>query len=326
MGRGQKQGRYLAVDLGGTNVRVALADSDAVLIARLQQPTALALGPSGIVEQMASMSEHLLADADLPLMAICGLGVAVPGPIDEPRGAVLGPPNLPGWDEVFLGAMLRARLGIDAVLANDANAAALGEWAFGAGKGTGTMVYLTVSTGIGGGVIADGRLLRGRDGDAVEIGHMCIDPHGPRCGCGSPGCLEAFASGTSIARRFQELIGSGEESRLVAELGGRPVTAADVARAALGGDALALSVMLWASEALGVGVANCVNIFNPETVVLGGGVTQVGALLFETVRAVVNRFALPALSRGVRIVPSALQDDAGLVGAAVLARESSALS
>lgn len=311
--------RYLAVDLGGTNVRVALTDQDGAVLAKAQEPTTLSSGPSGITDQMVAMASGLLRDQGPRPGVVRRIGVASPGPIDSPRGLVLGPPNLPGWDEVPLAAMLTARMGVPALLVNDANAAALGEWAFGAGKGTGTMVYLTVSTGIGGGVVADGRLLQGSHGDAAEIGHMIIDPHGPRCGCGAPGCLEALASGTAIARRFRELRQAGERSGLVPDAPEGPHTATDVGRAALAGDELALAVITWAAQALGIGVANCINIFNPEMVILGGGVTNVGDLLLDTVREVAGRYALPALRPGVRIVRSKLGDDAGLLGAALLA-------
>ena len=178
------------------------------------------------------------------------------------------------------------------------------------------MVYLTISTGIGGGVVVDGRVLEGASGTGGEIGHMTIDRHGPRCLCGNVGCLEILASGTSIARRFRERIAEGRQSSLAAA---HPVTAADIYDAARGGDALAAEVFRDAAEAVGIGVVNCVHIFNPELVVLGGGVTRAERLLFGPVNEMLSRYAMAVPRQEVRVVPAQLGDDAGLYGGLSLA-------
>jgi glucokinase len=180
-------------------------------------------------------------------------------------------------------------------------------------------VYLTVSTGIGGGVVVEGRLLEGASGTAGEIGHTTIDRHGPICKCGNIGCLEALASGTAIARRFKEALEAGGPSRASASFAGREPTAEDVARAAQSGDRLALSVFTDAAEAIGFGVVNCIHIFNPEVVAIGGGVTKAGSLLFDPINRIVDRYALAVPRKAVRVVGAEFGDDVGLVGAAAVA-------
>lgn len=303
--------RYLLVDLGGTQVRVAVAGADS-LLARTQERTDLANGPFGTERQIAGMAEKALGMAGADRSQIRRLVIATPGPLDPVRGLVVEPPNMPGWHEVAIKEDLERLIGVPVIPINDANAAGLGEFQFGAGKGTRHLVYLTISTGIGGGVVVDGRLLEGVSGTAGEIGHMTIDRHGPLCKCGNIGCLEMLASGTSIARRFRELLDDGGES-IVTRWTEAP-TADDVSRAAEEGDPLAASLFRDAAEAIGTGVVNCIHIFNPEMVVLGGGVTRAGELLFGPVRDMVARYALSIPRDAACVVPAALGDDAGLYG------------
>jgi glucokinase len=206
------------------------------------------------------------------------------------------------------------------MLINDANAAALGEFHAGAGVGTRNLVYLTVSTGIGGGVILEGSLMQGSSGSAAEIGHHTVDRHGPPCPCGSIGCLEALASGPSIALRFRQRLAE-EGQRSFAGRSLEQLTAADVSRAAAAGNTLAAAVWEDSMQALGFGVVNCIHIFNPDVIVLGGGVTQAGRQLFDPVMRIVDRYALPEPRAAVRIVPAALGEDAGLTGVAALAAQ-----
>jgi glucokinase len=205
-------------------------------------------------------------------------------------------------------------------LINDANAAALGEFHAGAGVGTRNLVYLTVSTGIGGGVIVNGSLMEGSSGSAAEIGHHTIDRHGLPCHCGSIGCLESIASGPSIALRFCRRLAGGDQS-ILAGIPRDEITAAAISRAAAHGDALAIAVWEDSMQALGFGVVNCIHIFNPDVIVLGGGVTLAGRQLFDPVMRIVDRYTLPEPRAAVRVVPAALGEDAGLTGAAALAAE-----
>ncbi len=306
--------RYLVVDLGGTHIRTAIASCDGRLLGRLDEPTPID-GPAAVIDRIVAMAAQSAQEAGTRVDHLVRAVVASPGPVDRERGIVFSPPNMPGWETVALGDALEPRLGLPVIIENDANVATLGEFRFGAARGTRYAVYMTISTGIGGGVVVDGTLLTGAGGTAGEIGHMTIDRHGPVCGCGNVGCLEASGSGTSIARRFREAVEMGRETTVA----GHKPTAAEIAEAAQRGDHLAREIFLDAADAIGTGVANAINLFNPDVVVLGGGVSKTGPLLFDTVEAVVARRALPAAGRSARVVPAALGDDVGLVGALAVA-------
>lgn len=310
----------IVVDLGGTQARVALADEAARLSHRTIEPTDHARGPESVVGQIVRLAESCLAAAALDWSAISRIAVASPGPLDRATGVVFAPPNMPGWGEVPLGAMLEQGTGVPVTVVNDADAAGLGEFRYGAGKGTRNLIYLTVSTGIGGGIIVDGELVAGSSGCAGEIGHMTVDLHGPRCNCGSVGCLEMLASGTAIARQFQERLAAGARSVLPAERGAQ-VSAREIIAAAREGDPLALEVFEAATTALGFGIVSCIHIFNPDVVVVGGGVSRAGPFLFDRLRTIVEHHTLPEPRAVVRVLPAALGEDAGLTGAAVVAAE-----
>jgi glucokinase len=238
--------------------------------------------------------------------------------MDPNAGVVLNAPNLPGWINVPLRSRLQEAVGVPVRIGNDANLAALGEWRYGAGQGVNHLIYLAISTGIGGGVISDGRLIVGWRGLGVEPGHMPMVEDGPLCGCGKRGHLEALASGTAIARRAAELLGEGQPSSLL--LHGSPVDAEAVSRAAESGDALGQRVLREAGEALGRALAGLVHIFNPQRIILGGGVARAGDIFWEPIRRTLQAEVMsPAFLEGVDLVPAALGDDAGLVGALVLA-------
>src|SRR5579883_2574637 len=208
-----------AVDLGGTKIFAAIVDEHGRIVASERRPTEAALGPDAVIERMVEALRTAAASADLRTEALHAIGVAAAGPVDAKRGMVTNPPNLPGWVEVPLVARVHAALGLPTVLENDANASAVGEHAFGAGRGADDMVYLTISTGIGAGIIIGGRLYAGASGAAGEVGHMTVLPDGPLCGCGRRGCLEAMASGTGIAREGAAAAGAGR-SALLAQLAG----------------------------------------------------------------------------------------------------------
>jgi glucokinase len=238
-----------------------------------------------------------------------GVGIGCGGPLDSEHGVLLAPLHLPGWEDVRVVELAQQALERPAVLDNDATAAAAGEHTYGAGRGTRNMVYLTISTGVGGGVVIDGRLYRGATGNGGELGHVTVDWHGRACrGCGRRGCLEAYASGTSIAERAQEAGMTG-------------VTAAEVAAAARDGDPVAVRVWEETCEALACGITSLANLFEPELVVVGGGVSRVGEQLLGPVRELVHAQVIEPPERTIGVVQAALGDSVGVVGAAAVAYE-----
>lgn len=303
----------VAIDMGGTRFRVALADPLGHFHHRKSYPTRPHDGRDVVISRIARAARDAIAPH--PLNNILAIGLGAPGPLDPRAGIIFTPPNLPDWVNVPLKAMLEEMLDLPVHVGNDANLAALGEHRFGAGKGMDDLVYLTVSTGIGSGIIAGGRLLLGQDGLAGEAGHMSI-AEGPQCKCGNYGCLEILASGTSIARIAGERIAAGEESA-IPMFTRSTLTAEAVVAAARAGDALAQDVMSRAANYLGVGVVNLVHLFNPRAVIIGGGVSQAGDMLFGPVRRAVAERAMPNF-RNVTIMPADLGDDVGLYGAVAL--------
>jgi glucokinase len=309
--------QLIAVDLGGTNMRVALFDGENPAPSQVNRvPTQAKQGPDVVIAQMIEAIEEI-SHGDAAKLRI---GVGAPGPLDPHTGVVLEAPNLPGWVDIPLQARLHDHFGCLVAIGNDANVAALGEWRHGAGRGTQNLIYLTISTGIGGGVICDGHLLLGAHGIAAELGHITVQPGGPVCGCGQRGHLEAVASGPAIARRAQTLLDGGAASSLADHSG--ELTAAVVGGAAQSGDPLARQVFDEAAGYLGQAMANFAHFFNPEIFILGGGVSQVGPLLFDPARAALERQIMhPSYLSDLRIEPAALGDDAGLIGAMTLAAD-----
>lgn len=311
----------VGVDLGGTNLVVGAVSVDgAARYGMRMVPTRADLGAEAVVALIAAQIELVIAETLAATRAtrrsILGVGIGSPGPLDRDRGIVIFTPNL-GWRDVPLRNRVQDATGLAATLDNDANCATLGEWWLGAAQGAQQVVGLTIGTGIGGGLILDGKLFHGASDVAGEIGHATIDSTGRRCKCGNYGCLEAYASGPAIAERAREALAGGEPSTMPAAVNGdlSGLTAAIVYAAATAGDQMALEVVRETARLLGVGVANLVNIFNPEVVVLAGGVTQAGDALFEPMRAEVRRRAFKPAVEACRIVPGALNGKAGVIGA-----------
>jgi glucokinase len=308
----------VAIDLGGSKIAAAIISPEYRILAREYHPTLASEGVDPVINRIARAVKQITATTGTTLSQTCGISIAAAGAIDHKRGMVTLSPNLPGWRDVPLGGIIQERLGSRTWLINDANAAALGEHYLGAGREVNDLIYLTVGTGIGGAIIIDGRLYTGTCGSAGEIGHMTIDTNGPRCECGNVGCLETLASGKAMAREAVRRIGSGEESSLTELVNGKiaNITAREVAIAARQGDPLAGSVINNAAVYLGVGMVNLVNIFNPEMIIIGGGLASMGDLLLNPARRVVRERAFPVSSAAVRIVITELGHDAGLLGAA----------
>lgn len=304
-------GPALAIDLGGTELRVGIVGRAGAVMAERRVRTEAAAGPAAVLRQMLAACAEIRAGVG----PLAGCGVAAPGPLDLERGVSLAPPTLHGWRDVPLRDLLREGLGLPVWLENDANAAALGELRFGAGRGLRHLVYVTVSTGIGGGVVVDGRLLHGNRGLAAEIGHMTIRADSPACSCGNRGCWEALASGTALDRRAAAVVASGAPTRMTALAHGAPVTARTALQAAQAGDAAALALLDDEAALLGEGIANLLHLYAPEIVVVGGGVSACMELMQSRLNAVVRARAMPPY-RDVVITGAALGRHAGLIGAA----------
>ena len=308
----------LAIDIGGTKLAAGIVDGSGSILARGEVPTLAAEGPERVLDRIVRLANDVLGAPGGSADAIQRIGIGCAGPVDRQAGLILNPPNLPGWVRVPLVERIEKALGRPAVLENDANAAALGEFRYGAGKGASSLVYLTVSTGIGGGIILDGKIWHGVKDGAGEVGHMTLLPDGPLCGCGNRGCLEALASGPAIARRAREALATERPSRL-REAG--DFTAADVVRLAQEGDALAAQVWDETVRYLGLGVAAIVTILAPGRVVIGGGVAKAGDFLFAPLRREVRRRVTLVAVESVPILPAALGPDVGILGAAAVALE-----
>lgn len=307
----------LGLDIGGTKLAAAVVAAGGSAHGVVVEPTRREEGWPAVVERLFALGRRAIAEAGLG--GVRAVGISCGGPLDTPAGLVLDPPNLPGWSRVPVGPLAAEAFGVPAVLRNDASAAALAEYRFGAGRGVDTMLYLTVSTGIGGGMVLGGALHAGAAGNGGEFGHVTVRGGDRRCLCGRLGCVEAYASGTSIAARARELLARKGARSSLAEL--PDVTAADVSAAAAAGDPLAGAVWETAVAALGSAVTDLVNALEPNVVVLGGGVTRSGAMLLDPVRDLVAREAMPPAAEAARIVLAGLGDLVGVVGAGTVAHD-----
>ena len=308
---------YVGIDLGGTQLRIAVADGRGRLRTILRRPTEAKRGRQHVIERIVAAVADVLIEDGTKAAAIRALGLSMPGPVDPAAGVVISPPNLPGFVNVPLNRILTRATGIPSYLHHDAHLAALGESLHGAARGASNLIYVTVSTGIGAGLILDGELYAGAHGIAGEVGHIVVQPGGPLCTCGNRGCVEAISSGTGIARAAREQARLEPASALHGIL---LPSAADVARAARAGDALALSLLEQAGEALGIAIGTLINLFNPELIVLGGSVLNSGTFLLRPMRRAIHASSWKASRRGLRVVRPALKGDAGLVGAVEFAR------
>lgn len=307
---------YIAVDIGGTQIRAALYGSEGLKPDRLARTNTKAPQdqPGSSLERLLELIASIWP-TDQEVAAIC---VAAPGPINPYTGMLLEAPNIPGWKDLPLRNHLQDRFKVPVVAGNDANLAGLGEWKFGAGQGHHNILYLTISTGIGGGIIVDDHLLLGARGLAAEVGHTIVVPEGPLCGCGQRGHLEALASGTAIARWVGEQLENGASSSLAA---GVPVTSKMVSEAAQQGDALSIRALERAGYYLGIAVANFLHIFNPTIVILGGGVSRSAGLLLDPMKSALKANVLnPNYLEDLTVTTAAFGDEAGLVGALALGR------
>ncbi len=312
----------LALDFGGTKLAAGLVNwQTGGILRQARCATSSQVGAHGQIADMLSLVRDQLRPSLQEKNSLRGVGVSFGGPVDVEQGLVLLSHHVTGWENLPLVARLQQEIGLPVYMENDANAICLGEYRYGAGKGVQDLVYLTVSTGIGGGVVLGGQLWRGSHGMAGEIGHMVVRPNGAPCTCGNRGCLEALAAGPAIARRAHEALAqAAKPSPLLQLAGGDPaaITAEMVFRAARGGDPLAAQVVEQVAEDLGLAIAMLCSVVDPARVILGGGVAKAGEQLLQPVRRAFARYAFPMLADRVSIVQAAALDEGGLLGAAAL--------
>jgi glucokinase len=308
----------IGVDVGGTLLRAARFDQDLTMIERFEQSTQAHLGSDVVIDRLAETIRQALPESPDDLI---GIGIVLPGPLDPENGILIAPPNLPIKDYPIAQQMTEM-VGGPVFIGNDADLAGLAEYSLGAGKGYRSIVYITISTGIGGGLILNGKLHTGR-GQGGEIGHMVVDPDGPICGCGHYGHLESVSSGTGIARIASERVSNGEPSLIREMVEGdlSRITAKVVGDAAKQGDPLAVEIITNAGRYLGIHIASLMMLINPDAFVLGGGLTKVGDLLFDPMHEAIHKYAMhPRYWENTPILLAKLGADVGLVGAAALVK------
>ncbi len=311
----------LGIDLGGTKILTAVANSQGEILSRDHSITPAKKGHEAVIQSILESAYRALEQADVAISALIAIGVGAPGISNPETGILFTSPNLPGWRDVPLRDIMQERLGKKTFLINDANAAALGELYFGAAQGARNFIYITISTGIGGGIIIDGKIYIGAIGAAGEVGHMTIDDDGPICNCGNRGCWETLASGTALAREAKHRIKEGVRTSILKYAEGdlEKVTAQVIHNAAEHGDNLAKELIARTGYYVGVGLANLINIFNPELIVIGGGLSNIGDMLLGPAFKVAGERAYKEAFQAVRFASAELGRNSGVLGAAAFA-------
>ncbi|HOE10206.1 MAG TPA: ROK family protein [bacterium] len=313
----------LGIDLGGTKILAAVVDPDGKVLSRSKRKTKSEKGPADVLDRMAACAREAVEEAGLQMSDIASAGVGAPGPLDPIRGIIIDTPNLKFVD-VHLKDELESRISVPVFVDNDVNVGTYGELVYGAARGVQDVIGLFVGTGLGGGVIINGRLHHGFSLNGGELGHMILDPDGPVCGCGNRGCLEAFSSRTAIQREIEFAIRAGKSSIIHELVKGdmSQITSSVLKKAFEANDPVVEKVLKTACEYLGIAVGSLLNILSPEVVVLGGGVVEALPELFvKQVRKKAFKIAFPICCKNVRVVASELGDDAVILGAAALGRE-----
>lgn len=314
----------LGVDIGGTFLKGGLVDDTGRLRTLYRLPTPASQGAEAVIQAVASLIEHILSDTGLEPGTLRGVGIGCGGQLDIRTGVIVAATDIiPGWAGVPIRQRLQAAIGLPVVVDNDSKVAALAEYRFGAGRGADALVCMTIGTGIGGGIILDGRLVHGTADTAGHVGHIVVEPDGRPCGCGGYGCLEAHASGGALVQRARTAIRQGATTQILHLAAGdeAAITPKVICDAARAGDPLAMSIIGEAGRYLGLASSTLVNLLDPALIVVGGGVAQAGELLLEPMRQVVAERALPWPRSRVQIVPAQLGEDAGVIGAASLVLE-----
>lgn len=318
-----RDGRYIVgIDIGGTFIKAAALDRHGHILATAKRDTRAMEGVDATMGEVVEAARQVMADGGIDAAEVCGVGMGVPGRHRSEEGIAVYSPNFAGWVNVQLVSPVEKALGLATYMRNDVKTASLGEYRFGAGRGYRFVVMITLGTGIGGSAIIDGQLRLGSSEGFAEVGHMCIDPNGPRCGCGSHGCWEAFAGRDGIIDRGLRAVQTGRSTAL-AEVAASPggLTPRAIAEAARAGDSVAQEVLEETGFYLGVGIANLVQLYDPELVIVGGGIAAAGEWLFGPIRRTVRARARMVTFDPSRIVTAQLGDDAGVIGASVLVLE-----
>lgn len=313
-----EQGIVGAVDMGAMHLGVALGDFSARILEEVEIPFQIDRGPEECLQKADEVLRELLHKRGCALADVAGVGVGVPGPVIAEKGMVMAPPIMPGWDRYPIRTALEKKWETTVTLNNDAELGALGEWAYGAGRGERNLAFIKVGSGIGAGLIINQQIYGGTTGSAGEIGHLTVDENGPLCACGNHGCLEAFAGGHAIASQARKLVASGKRT-LLSEKNPDSITARDVAEAARRGDFAAQEIIKRSGTFIGIAIAGLINLINPSTVIIGGGVAQVGDLLTGPIRQAVRERSLRASEHSVRITTAMLGRRSSLLGALVQA-------
>ncbi len=295
------------VDLGGTKLRIGIVNSDGNVIENIQIPTHNHRGPETVINNINDNITDLLKKTNIKQKDLEGIGICVPGFFNSEMGKIFSLTNLPGWEGIPIVDIIEKKFHMPVKLANDAHMAAYGEYLYGAGKGTKNFVYITISTGIGGGIIIEGKPYYGTNHGAAEFGHIVIDINGEKCNCGNYGCFEAMASGTAIAKH-------GERIKSLSE--NKPVKAEHVFEAAKGGNRLAIDIIDKEALYLGIGLCNILAAYNPEMIAIGGGVSNQWDILYPKIMRIIKNRALKHNAKACKIVKSRLKEDAGIIGAA----------
>lgn len=312
--------KRIGIDVGGTNVKIALVDGEGKIIYSNSVPTYAQMGYEYTVNNIKQAIRDLMKETNTDAKEIEGIGFDFPGQVDYKTGVVKLAPNIPGWINVPIAQMIEEEFNIPTRIDNDVRCAALGELKFGAGKGCENFVCITVGTGIGSGLVINGQLVRGAANAAGEIGHIKLQMNGgPICGCGDTGCLEAFASGPSIVAMAQEYLKGGKSTKF-REMAGADgeITPYIVAKAAEAGDPVAKRIFEIVGSYIGMGLVSVINLLNPEKVIIGGGVAAAGDLLLDPIRKTIKERAMVVAGNSVEIVPAELGNSAGVIGASML--------
>lgn len=311
-----KRGYLIGVDMGATHLGLVITDFSAHILSDTEIPFDVTIGPKESLEIITEYLHKCLSDVGVTKKELVAVGLGVPGPVAIDSGSVSAPPIMPGWDGYPIRDHLRENWGVPVALGNDAEYGALGEWAYGAARGVSNLVYIKIGTGVGAGLLLDGHIYRGATGSAGEIGHIIIKEHGPRCACGSYGCLESLAGGQAIARKAHEAVESGRRTQL-SSIDIDSLSVKDVALAARSGDLVAQQIVKEVGVYLGIAVANLINLVNPDMIVIGGAVSQMGDMLLEPIRRVVREQSLGVAAQNVRITTAVLGRRSSSMGAIV---------
>ena len=313
--------KRIGIDVGGTNVKIALVDDNGKIIYSNSVPTYAKMGYEYTVNNIKQAIKDLMKETNTTPSDIEGIGFDFPGQVDCKTGVVKLAPNIPGWVNVPIAQMIEDEFHIPTRIDNDVRCAALGELKFGAGRGCENFICITVGTGIGSGIVINGKVVRGATNAAGELGHIKLQMNGgPICGCGDTGCLEAFASGPAIVAMAQEYIKGGKSTKFreMAAVEGGEITPYMVAKAAEEGDPVAKRIFEIVGEYIGIGLTSVINLLNPERVIIGGGVAESGELLLGPIRKTIKERAMVVAGNAVEIVPAQLGNSAGVIGASML--------